>query len=222
MKKENTPTSNISKEMLFKDLVKFKDNLPNRVYLSNKVSPDDDKFIRKYLGYDSEITYFEHTIPICPNCNITMSKNGTKPAKPNKMENTWLQQYICPECGHEHVTSLNDHKKPHANYTYTICEKALEYELIEYIPFEKKAELIENETEIRLPRQTVCYHQYAFCEEFLATQEELINQLVTTLGIEPSGVYCYDEEFLGNKKKPTSQINHNWRRNKLNNQWSNN
>lgn len=206
MNQVETPTNNISKEIIFKGLVKFKDRFPNRVYLSNKISPDDVKFIRKYLGYDTEIAFFEHTIPKCPYCDSTMSKNGTKSAKPNKMENTRLQQYICPHCKHEHVTSLNDHKKPHANYTYTICQKALEYELISYMSFEKKAEIIANETGIVLKRQTVCYHQYAFCEEFLDNQEQLINQLIKTLGIEPSGVYCYDEEFLGNQKDPQVRL----------------
>ena len=104
------------------------------------------------------------------------------------MKNTKIQQYICPNCGHEHLTSLNIHKKPHTNYTYTICQKAIEYELIEYMSFEKKAELIANETGIVLKRQTVCYHQYAFCDDFLHNQEQLINQLIKILKIEPSGI----------------------------------
>ena len=206
MNSNETPTDNISKEIIFKDLVKFKKRFPNRVYLSNKVSPDDEKFIRKYLGYDTEIAFFEHKRPICQDCKIIMSENGTKPGKPNKIDNIRLQQYICPTCGHEHVTSLNNHKKPYTNYTYAICIKAIEYELINYMPFEKKAELIEKDLGIKLPRQTVCYHQYAFCEEFLDNQEQLINQLIKILGIEPSGVYCYDEEFLGNQKYPQVRL----------------
>ena len=51
MKPNETPTNNNSKEFVFKSLVKFKVKYPNRVYLSNKISPDDEKFIRKYLGY---------------------------------------------------------------------------------------------------------------------------------------------------------------------------
>lgn len=206
MTRKKTPTSNNSKEILFKCLVKFKDKFSNRVYLSNKVSPDDVNFIRKYLGYDTEIAFFEHTRPKCSYCGSAMSENGTKPGKPNKMENTRLQQYICPQCGQQHVTSLNDHKKAYANYTYTICQKTLEYELIAYLSFEKKAEIIANETGIVLKRQTVCYHQYAFCEDFLDNQEQLINQLIKTLGIEASGVYCYDEEYLGNQQDPQVRL----------------
>ena len=206
MKPNPTPTNNYSKESVFKTLVRFKGKYPNRVYLSNKISPDDDKFVRKNLGYDTEIVFFEHVIPVCPDCGIVMSENGTKPGKPNKMENTRLQQYICPKCKRQHVTNFNEHRKPHANYTYAICIKAIEYELIENISFEKKAELIEKDLGITLPRQTVCYHQYLHCEEFLKKQEDLISQLSKILGIEPSGIYCYDEEFIGNKKDPQVRL----------------
>ena len=93
---QNTPTSNISKETLFKSLVKFKNKYPNRVYLSNEVSPEEIPIIRKYCGYDTEIVYFEHIHPICPDCGTSMSENGTVKRKPNKMKNIRSQQYICP------------------------------------------------------------------------------------------------------------------------------
>ena len=204
MKQQKTPTNNNCKEIIFKSLVKFNERHPNRVYLSNKITPDDLDFPLKYLGDDTEITYFEHEHPICSKCNRKMSLNGTKKFKPNKRENARLQQYICPECGAVVITSLKDHKKPNTNYTTSICEKALEYGLIECMSFEKMAELIENETGIDLNRQTVCYHQYCYCEEFLEKEERLINQMIKCLGIEPSGVYCYDEEFV--EKKIDSQV----------------
>ena len=206
MNQKNTPTNNISVESIFKSLVKFKDKYPNRIYLSNEISPDDLNFIKKYIGYDTEIVYFEHTHPICPDCNVKMSENGTVRRKPNKTNKIRHQQYICPHCGHTHETKSDKYKKPHTNYTTFICEKALEYELIDYMPFEKKAELIENATGIRINRQTVCYHQYVHSEEFLNNQEQLINQIIEILGIEPSGVYCYDEEFLGNQKNPQVRL----------------
>ena len=204
MNSKNTSTNNISKEFVFKSLVKFKKKFPNRVYLSNKIAPEDAEVIRKYLGSDTEIAFFEHEKPVCSECGSEMNYNGTKTGKPNKMKNTRLQQYLCKDCNHEHVTNFKEYKKPFANYTYRICEKALEYELIEYMSFEKKAEIIENETGIRLTRQTVCYHQYIYCEAYLEKQEQLIDQLIKNLGIETSGVYCYDEEFI--EKKQDSQV----------------
>ena len=47
MQRKNIPTSNISKEIIFKSLVKFDKRFSNRVYLSNKVSPDDEGFYTK-------------------------------------------------------------------------------------------------------------------------------------------------------------------------------
>ena len=38
-------------------------------------------FILKYLGYDTNIVFFEHEEPKCPYCDISMSKNGTKSIK---------------------------------------------------------------------------------------------------------------------------------------------
>lgn len=172
--------------------------------MSNEISPDDLGFFIKYLGNDIEIVYFEHERPFCSECEVPFSLNGTKDVKPNKMENIRFQQYQCPICKEGVITSLNKHKKQFTNYTYMICEKALEYELIEYMSFEKKAELIEEEIGIVLNRQTVCYHQYRYCEEFIEKEQLLINQLIECLGIEPSGIYCYDEEFV--EKKIDSQV----------------
>ena len=204
MNQKNTPTINICVEKIFKDLVKFKSKYPNRVYVSNEISPDDLDFFMKYLGNDIEIVYFEHERPFCSECGVSFSLNGTKDEKPNKMENIRFQQYQCPTCKDTAITSLKKHKKQFTNYTYLICEKALEYELIEYLSYEKKAELIEKETGVVLNRQTVCYHQYRYCEEFIEKEQLLINQLIECLGIEPSGIYCYDEEFI--EKKIDSQV----------------
>ena len=83
-----------------------------KLNLPNTFSPDDLDFFQKY--YDdkySEIIYFEYERPICPNCGKT------------------------------HCTSLENFIKRNSNYTYSICEKALEYEKIEYSSYQKKAEL---------------------------------------------------------------------------------
>ena len=47
MNPKNIPTSNIGKEIIFKSLVKFDKRFSNRVYLRNKVSPDDERFYTK-------------------------------------------------------------------------------------------------------------------------------------------------------------------------------
>lgn len=82
MKAQNTTTCNISKENIFKSLVKFKAKYPNRVYLNNEISPDDVNFIRKYCGYDTEIVFFENMRTICPYCYCRMFENGTVGKKP--------------------------------------------------------------------------------------------------------------------------------------------
>ena len=67
-----------------------------------------------------------------------MNNNGSRSAKPNKWECIRKKQYICPECGKTHCTSLENFIKRYSNYTRAICEKSLEYESIAYLSYQKK------------------------------------------------------------------------------------
>ena len=47
------------------------------------------------------------------------------------------KQYICPVCGKTHYMNLENFIKRHSNYTRTICQKAIEYESISYLSYQK-------------------------------------------------------------------------------------
>ena len=106
------------------------------------------------------------------------------------------KQYICPDCNKTQVTSLENFIKRYSNYTRSICQKALEYESISYLPYQKKAELIEIENKIRLNHQTVYYHESTYADSFITQKEEEIQKILKEMKIEPSGTYHYDEEYL--------------------------
>ena len=125
-----------------------------------------------------------------------MNSNGSRPAKPNKWEGIRKKQYICPECGKTHFTSLENFIKRYSNYTRAICEKSLEYESITYLSYQKKAEIIKLENGIQLNRQTVYYHESTYDTSFITQKEENLQKLLEETKIEPSGIYHYDEEFL--------------------------
>ena len=125
-----------------------------------------------------------------------MNSNGSRPAKPNKWEGIRKKQYICPECGKTHFTSLENFIKRYSNYTRAICEKSLDYESITYLSYQKKAEIIKLENEIQLNRQTVYYHESTYDTSFITQKEENLQKLLEETKIEPSGIYHYDEEFL--------------------------
>ena len=187
-------TSNIMVGSLNKPLYFFDSDQLN---VCNLISPDDLGFFQEYYGeYYTEIVYYEYNRPLCPNCTSSMNSNGSRPAKPNKWDEIRKKQYICPKCGKTHCTSLEKFIKRYSNYTRTICEKSLEYESIEYLSFQKKAEFIELENGIRLNRQTVYYHESVYSDSFITRKEENLQKLLKECKIEPSGIYHYDEEHL--------------------------
>ena len=169
----------------------------DQLNVSNVISPDDLGFFQKY--YDelyTEIVYYEYDRPVCPNCNISMNSNGSRPAKPNKWEGIRKKQYICPVCGKTHYTNLENFIKRYSNYTRSICEKSVEYESIEYLSYQKRSEFIELENGIKLNRQTVYYHESIYADSYITRKEENLQKLLKECKIEPSGIYHYDEEHL--------------------------
>ena len=155
-------TTNNINDIVNKPLYFFDDD---RLNVSNIIHPDDLDFLETYYGdYYSEIVYYEYDRPICPKCGSLMNSNGSRRAKPNKWEGIRKKQYICPDCKKTQVTSLENFIKRYSNYTRSICQKALEYESISYLPYQKKAELIEIENKIRLNRQTVYYHESTYAD----------------------------------------------------------
>ena len=122
-----------------------------------------------------------------------MNSNGSRQAKPNKWGGIRKKQYICPNCNKTQVTNLEKFIKRFSNYTRPICEKALEYESISYLPYQKKSELIELENGIKLNRQTVYYHESTYSDSFITQKEENLQKILKEMKIEPSGTYHYDE-----------------------------
>ena len=165
--------------------------------MCNLISPDDLDFFQEYYSdYYTEIVYYEYERPLCPKCHSSMNSNGSIPAKPNKWEGIRKKQYICPECGKTHYTSLEKFIKRYSNYTRAICEKSLEYESITYLSYQKKAELIKLENGVKLSRQTTYYHESTYSDSFITQKEENLQKLIKECKIEPSGIYHYDEEYL--------------------------
>ena len=194
MKSINPFTTNNINDIVNKPLYFFDDD---RLNVSNIIHPDDLGFFDTYYGeYYSEIVYYEYDRPICLKCGSSMNSNGSRKAKPNKWEGIRKKQYICPNCNKTQVTSLENFIKRYSNYTRYNCEKALEYESISYLPYQKKAELIELENGIRLNRQTVYYHESTYADSFITQKEDDLQKILKEMKIEPSGIYHYDEEYL--------------------------
>ena len=173
-----------------------------KLFLSNEMDPTDLPFFYKYYGDKfQEIMYYEYNLPICTVCNIPMNLNGSKPYKPNKQENIRRKQYICPVCNKTHTTNLEKYIKKYSNYTYSVCEKPVKSEFIEYKSYQKKAESIKDGLGVKLNRQTVYYHETKYSDSYITIREESNQKLLKEMGIQASGIYHYDEEFFVDEAK---------------------
>lgn len=185
-------TDNNMDEEFNKTLCEFKDG---QLFLSNIVDIKHINFFNEILPEFSEIIYFEHDMPTCPHCGCEMDSNGSREAKPNKLEGIRKKQYICPHCGKTLLTSLEPFISKFCNFSNDICEKGMNYDYIDYLSYGKKKELIRLENNVKIARSTVYYHASVFTESFLKRQEEINAELLKQKGIGPSGYYHYDEQY---------------------------
>lgn len=190
-------------EEINKTLCYLKDD---QLFLSNVIDIKHINFFNDILPEFTEIVYFEHDTPICSVCHCEMSENGSREAKPNKLEGIRKKQYLCPECHKTTVTSLEPFISKFCNYSNDICEKGLNYNYINYMSYGKKKELIHLENEINIARSTVYYHESIYSESFLKRQEEINMNLLKQKGIEPTGYYHYDEQFPHENGKPLARL----------------
>lgn len=167
-----------------------------QLFISNNIDIKHIDFFKDILPEFNEIVFFEHDRPECPKCGTTMNDNGSRKVKPNKLEGIRKKQYICPECNKTYVTSLEPFISKYSTYSYDICEKGLNYDYIGYLSYDKKRELIKFENDIKIARQTIYYHESTYDELFLKRQEEINQELLKEKGIEPTGYYHYDEQYL--------------------------
>ena len=146
----------------------------DQLNVCNLISPDDLDFFQAYFGdYYSEIVYYEYKRPLCPKCNISMNSNGSRPAKPNKWEGIRKKQYICPECGKTHFTSLENFiKKIFQLYACNLRKITRIWIHYLFIPIKRMQKIIKLENGIGLNRQTVYYHESTYDKSFI-TQKRI-------------------------------------------------
>lgn len=129
----------------------------------------------------------------------------------NKKTSVYKQRYkyTNKSCSKTITTELPDIVGKYCNYTKDIKKIGNELEDLEHISYEKKTELIEKRHGVKIPRQTVQYHEPLISEEYLSKKEEKITQIIKERNIEFSGIVRYDESFFyinGEKYVRTTSI----------------
>ena len=201
------PTDIISAELIFKDYVTFKEN---KVYLTEDVPEHIAEFFKGIMP-DFILIVYEMFNPICPYCGSKLHRHEIKDWEMNKKTKVYKQRYKCTNksCSKTVTTELPDIVDKHCNYTKDIKKIGNELEDLEHISYEKKAELIEKRYGVKIPRQTVQYHESLKSEEYLSKKEEKIRQMLKERNIEFSGIIGYDESFFsinGEKYVRTTSI----------------
>ena len=201
------PTDIISAEIVFKDYVTFKDN---KVYLTEDVPEHIADFFKEIMP-DFVLIIYEMFNPICPYCGAKLHRHEIKDWEMNKKTAIFKQRYKCTNksCSKTVTTELPDIVDKYCNYTKDIKKIGNELEDLEHISYEKKAELIEKRHGVKIPRQTVQYHESIKSEEYLSRKEEKIQKMLKERNIEFSGIVGYDESFFfidGEKYVRTTSI----------------
>ena len=149
--------------------------------------------------------------PVCPYCGAKLHKHEIKKWEMNKKTLVYKQRYQCTNhsCLKTVTTNLPEIVDKHCCFTKDIKRMGNELEDLEHISYEKKAELIQKRYGVKIPRQTVQYHEFMESEEYLSKKEEKINQIIEERNIEFSGIIGYDESFFfidGEKYVRTTSI----------------
>ena len=175
----------------------FFDGESNKLYLNEDVPPEFVLLMDNFLKEEYEVVYLK-SVEKCPVCGSDLSKNGTDDFLLNKIRVIKKQKYVCTDkmCKEHTKVCLKKFIDKHCNYTKNIRDFGLNTSLIDYLSYEKKADFMELIFGITIPRSTVYYHENILSDEYLARKEKEMSMMIKELGIEPGGVYHYDEQVL--------------------------
>ena len=176
---------------IFNVFVRFENNI---VYLKPNLSPLIIPLMKQTME-DDVIFCYERYDRVCPFCGGNLSANGRYHVSINKCIDVEKQQYRCKDCNKSLVVDVENIGK---NYCYMEETRlqGLNIGLIDHIPYEKMSEIIELMHGHAPSRQTILNHIEKNEEEFLEKEEKKLEEELKKAGIEPSGVYHYDEQYL--------------------------
>ncbi|WP_409199326.1 hypothetical protein [Methanobrevibacter sp. DSM 116169] len=192
--RQKTSTTSI---ILNLDINKFILNLENDTLILNEsVSPDIAICIDYYLQNDFNTLIVKENL-VCDECGSKLSKNGTDKLILNKKKNIKLQKYKCSnkKCQKYYKVSLLEFIDKSCNYSKNIRQQGLELDSIDHSSYDKKSEIIEKHTSVKIPRSTIYYHEKSLSKQFIINEENKIQEEVLKSKIQPSGIYHYDEQY---------------------------
>lgn len=201
MTSNKTPTDKVCAEKIFNSFVWFKDE---KIYLSQEVPSIIALFLLLIMPCEVKIIY-DMADRTCP-CGGKLHKHEIKLWKMNKIFPIYKQRYKCCECGKTMTTPLNGIVEKHCNYTTYIMDLILHIDSIEHTSYKNKAKLLQKQWKLKIHRSTVYLHKKNKYSQYSQAKWKSIANLLNKTKLECSGVYCYDEEFIGNKNQKYARL----------------
>ena len=201
MTSNNAPTDKVCAEEIFNSLFWFKDE---KIYLSPKVPSIIALFLFLIMPREVKIIY-DMTERTCY-CGGKLHKHEIKPWKMDKLFPIFKQRYKCQKCGKTITTPLNGIVDKHCNYTTRIMNLILNIDSIEHTSYKNKAKLLQKEWKLNIHRSTAYLHKKNKYSQYSQAKWKGIKKLLKERNLECSGVYCYDEEFIGNKNQKYARL----------------
>ena len=201
MTSNKTPTDKVCAEKIFNSFVWFKDE---KIYLSQEVPSIIALFLLLIMPREVKIIY-DMADRTCP-CGGKLHKHEIKLWKMNKIFPIYKQRYKCCEYGKTMTTPLNGIVEKHCNYTTYIMDLILHIDSIEHTSYKNKAKLLQKQWKLKIHRSTVYLHKKNKYSQYSQAKWKSIANLLNKTKLECSGVYCYDEEFIGNKNQKYTRL----------------
>ena len=194
MKTKTKPTYVTSVEELFKY---FLMGSGKDLYVSNRISPKVVEFFAEIFSTDIKITLFDH-MEFYGQGFVDLKRNGRVKFKLNKKLTIYKQKYYYWSKGRKmyKTTMWDEYIKKNCNYTRSIQNYPFIQSKICYVSYENAAEIINEENNTHISRQSMYLYERKACTTFLPQREAELWQEIKKLDIKASGYYHYDEEYV--------------------------
>lgn len=189
------PKPPISSKCLFeKPYIVNDDNEEIEVY--NDISEEIVEYILYLAECDHYGVRFILKDIICPCCGKKLHKNGCANKYLNKTIYVKTQNYYHKKCKTAKRTNLYKYKDKYCNYTIKVRYNGLNSHLISYKSYQAKSYEIKQYHKIIMPISTIYYHEQSTFDNFYQDLSTLQEEQIKKLNIKPSGIYCYDEQYV--------------------------
>lgn len=169
----------------------------NLLYVSNTISPKIVELFSEIIDTRLFVIYFDSR-EYEPEFAEKHVKNGLVEFKLNKKYVIYKQTYKYHSKNKEKymTTMLPDYIDKWCNYTREIKKQGLMCTKITYSSYESKTELVNEQFNLNISRQSIYLHEKELSPHYIYKKEQEILKQIKKLDIKPSGYYSYDEEFI--------------------------